>query len=429
MGIGMEKKKSVAAFLLVILTIVLLISIALFGIRGFGIAGVFDEGGIRLGLDLAGGSSILYEADGVTPTAAELSGAIEMMRRRLDLLGYTEATVTSSGSNQILVEIPGIADPEEAVAMLGASAALEFRDADDNVVLDGRDVAMAIARFEDAGRGVPEHFIELRLNSDAVPRWAEATRMAAARRGEWDDERHMMRNFITIYLDDEMISLASVENEINSDTSTISGNFDRERAHELAALITAGQLPFALRHVQLNATGPALGMRSLQTSLIAGAIGMGLIIIFMIAFYRLPGVIASIALIAYTAIIGIVLVISGANLSLPGIAGIILSIGMAVDANIIIFERIKEELRGGRAIKTSIESGFKRAIVAIIDSNLTTLIVALVLWNFGSGPIVGFAMTLFIGVLVSMFTAITVTRWLLNQLVGMDVRNPRLYGL
>ena len=426
---GMEKKKSIAAFLLVILTIALLISIALFGIRPFGIQGVFDEGGIRLGLDLAGGSSILYEAEGVVPTQTELSGAIEMMRRRLDLLGYTEATVTSSGTNQILVEIPGIADPEEAVALLGASAVLEFRDADGNVVLSGSDVANATALFGDQGRGVPEHFIELRLHSDAVPRWAEATRMAAARAHEWDDELQMPRNFIGIYLDDVMISLPSVQQEINSDTSTITGNFDRERAHEMAALITSGQLPFALRDVQLSATGPALGMRSLQTSLIAGAIGMVLIIIFMIIFYRLPGVIASIALIAYTAIIGIVLVISGANLSLPGIAGIILSIGMAVDANIIIFERIKEELRGGRALRTSIESGFKRAIVAIIDSNLTTLIVALVLWNFGSGPIVGFAMTLFIGVLVSMFTAITVTRWLLNQLVGMDVRNAKLYGL
>ena len=423
----MEMRKSIATFALVILMIALLISIALFGIRGWGISGVFDEGGVRLGLDLAGGSSILYEADGVTPTAAELSGAIEMIRGRLDRLGYTEATVVSAGNNQILVEIPGIADPEEAVAMLGASAVLEFRDADGNVVLDGNDVISATAMRDDIGRGFPEHFISLRLRPEAVPRWAAATRAAAARQDF--NEQGRRNNFIAIYLDDNLISDPFVEQEINSAISTISGNFTRERAQWLAGVITAGQLPFALRDVQLSATGPALGMRSLQTSLIAGAVGMLLIITFMIAFYRLPGVIASIALVAYTAIIGIVLVISGANLSLPGIAGIILSIGMAVDANIIIFERIKEELRSGNSLKRSIESGFKRAIVAIIDSNLTTLIVAVVLWSFGSGPIVGFAMTLFIGVLVSMFTAITVTRWLLNQIVGMNIRNAKLYGL
>ena len=425
----MEMKKSVAAFVLVILMIALLISVALLGVRAWGIAGVFDEGGIRLGLDLAGGSSILYEADGAAPTAAELSAAIEMIRSRLDLLNYTEATVTSAGNNQILVEIPGIAEPEEAVAMLGASAVLEFRDADGNVVLDGTDIASAAAVFGDAGSGFNEWFISLRFQPPAVARFAAATREAAARAGEWDDARNRSRNFISIVLDDNEISAPNVAREINDDSAIISGAFDREHAHYLAGIITAGQLPFSLRDVQLNATGPALGMRSLQTSLIAGAIGMVLIIIFMIAFYRLPGVIAAIALIAYTAIIGIVLVISQTNLSLPGIAGIILSIGMAVDANIIIFERIKEELRSGKVLKKAIESGFKRALVAIIDSNLTTLIVAIVLWNFGSGPIVGFAMTLFIGVLVSMFTAISVTRWLLNQLVGMNIRNEKLYGL
>ena len=416
-------KKSIATFILVILMIALLISIALFGIRAWGIPGVFDEGGIRLGLDLAGGSSILYEADGATPTSAELASAIEMIRHRLDLFGYTEATVTSSGSSQILVEIPGISDPEEAVKLLGASAVLQFRDADGNVVLDGNDIASAVTMYGEAGNGYDEYFISLNLRGgEAVAKFAAATRAAAARAATGE-------NYIAIYLDDDEISAPRVSQEINSDSAIITGGYDKASADIMSGIITAGRLPFALRDVQLNATGPALGIRSLQTSLIAGAIGMCLIIIFMIAYYRLPGVISAIALIAYTAIIGIVLVISQTNLSLPGIAGIILSIGMAVDANIIIFERIKEELRSGRSIKNAIESGFKRAIVAIIDSNLTTLIVAIVLWNFGSGPIVGFAMTLFIGVLVSMFTAITVSRWLLNQLVGMNIRNSKLYGL
>jgi len=172
-----------------------------------------------------------------------------------------------------------------------------------------------------------------------------------------------------------------------------------------------------------------LGEKSIETSLLAGAIGMFLVIVFMIIYYRLPGFIASIALVSYVAIMGVTLVLTQINLSLPGIAGIILSVGMSVDANIIIFERIKEELRSGKVIKASIKSGFKRALTAIIDSNLTSIIAALVLLNFGTGPIVGFAWTLLIGVIVSMFTAITITRWLLNQTVGMNITDGRLYGL
>jgi protein-export membrane protein SecD len=424
-------KKSIATFTLVILMIALLVSVALFGIRAWGIPGVFDDGGIRLGLDLAGGSSILYEAEGPAPSSNDLDAAVQMIRHRLDnLMGLTEATVTTSGNRQILVEIPGISDPEEAVRQLGAAAVLQFRDADGNVVMDGSDVRSAVALHDVIDEtGIPQWYISLTLESASVSKFAEATRIAASRAGEWDDELQRGKNYIAIYLDDTPISVPNVHQEINSPSCIISGDYNRDRATYEAGIINAGHLPFTLREVQLNATGPSLGMRSLQTSLIAGAIGMVMIMIFMIAYYRLPGVISAIALVAYTAIIGIVLVISPTNLSLPGIAGIILSIGMAVDANVIIFERIKEELRSGKSIKKSIESGFKRALVAIIDSNLTTLIVALVLWNFGSGPIVGFAMTLFIGVLVSMFTAISVTRWLLNQIVGMNVRNSKLYGL
>ena len=226
-----------------------------------------------------------------------------------------------------------------------------------------------------------------------------------------------------------MIMNPRVQNEINSDSCIISGGYDKSSAEYYAGIISAGQLPFALKDVQLTATGPMLGEKSIETSLLAGAIGVILVMLFMIAYYRLPGVIASIALIGYVAIMGVALVITQMNLSLPGIAGIILSIGMAVDANVIIFERIKEELRTGKAIKASIKSGFSRAFTAILDSNITTVIAALVLWIFGTGPIVGFAMTLFMGVIISMFTAISVTRWLLNQIVGMNITNGRLYGL
>ena len=416
-------KKSIVTFALAILSITCVLLIAVFGIRVWGIPGVFGEGGIKLGLDLAGGSSIVYEADADRlPSAEEINTAVAMIQGRLDMLGYTEATVGASGIGQIMVEIPGISDPEEAVAMLGASAVLEFRDSEGNVVMDGKDIESAAAAFGETqqGRG-NENFIRLKLKPEAVAKFSEATRIAAAKPyGE---------NYIGIYLDDAEMMRPSVEREINSDECSITGNYTKSSAEYWAGIISAGQLPFALKDVQLTATGPALGEKSVETSLTAGAIGIMLVIVFMIAYYRLPGFIASISLLAYMGIIGITLVLSQANLSLPGIAGIILSIGMAVDANVVIFERIKEELRSGKAIKASVNGGFSRAFRAILDSNVTTLIAAVVLWNFGSGPIVGFAMTLFMGVVISMFSAIVVTRWLLNQMAGMNIANGRLYGL
>jgi protein-export SecD/SecF family membrane protein len=415
-------KKSIMTFALIILSIVCLLFIAVFGIRAVGIPGVFDEGGIRLGLDLAGGSTILYEADITrTPSSAEMNSAVAMIRGRLDMLNYTEATVASSGANQIVVEIPGISDPEEAVTMLGASAVLEFKDSDGNNVLDGSDVVSASSAYGDIGNGYNEWFITLKLNSAAVAKWAIATG-TASRKPEGE-------NYIAIYMDETELMKPRVQNEINSDSCTITGNYDRASAEYWAGLISAGSLPFALKDVQLTATGPSLGEKSLQSSLISGAIGMLIVMLFMIAYYRVPGLIASIALCAYVGIIGVILVITQVNLSLPGIAGIILSVGMAVDANVIIFERIKEELRGGKTIRAAVSSGFKRAFTAILDSNITTVMVAAVLWIFGTGPIVGFAQVWFIGVIVSMFTAITVTRWLLSQLFGMNITNTKLYGL
>jgi len=418
----MKMKKSIAKFTLTVITIICLLSIAVFGIRVISIPGVFDEDGIKLGLDLAGGSAILYEADiNRTPSSAELNTAVAMIRERLTMLNYTEATVAPSGANQIRVEIPGISDPEEAVKMLGANAVLEFKDADGNLVLDGKDIVTASPDYGNIGNGFNEWFISLRLNNAAVGKWAEATRNAS-RRAEGE-------NYIAIFMDDVELMRPRVQNEINSDSCTITGSYDRASAEYWAGIISAGSLPFALKDVQLTATGPELGEKSIQTSLIAGAIGMLLIMLFMIAYYRVPGLIASIALFAYIGIIGVTLVITQVNLSLPGIAGIILSVGMAIDANIIIFERIKEELRSGKSLNASVKSGFKRALTAIIDSNATTLMVAAVLWFFGTGPIVGFAQVWFIGVIVSMFTAITVTRMLLNQIVGMNITNAKLYGL
>ena len=216
---------------------------------------------------------------------------------------------------------------------------------------------------------------------------------------------------------------------MRTDSCTITGNFDQERAVWLASIITSGQLPFALKEVQLEAIGPTLGEEALSTSVVAGGIGIFLVMIFMSVFYRLPGLMASFALCGYIGIVGIVICISKVNLSLPGIAGIILSVGMAVDANVIIFERIKEELRVGKSTVASLHAGFKNAFSSIIDSNVTTLIAVIVLMVFGTGSIVGFAQTLLIGILVSMFSALVLTRLFLNLLIGMRVTDPKKWGM
>lgn len=218
-------------------------------------------------------------------------------------------------------------------------------------------------------------------------------------------------------MDDQVISSPSVSSEIDNDSCVISGSFTRDSAAELADLINAGQIPFSLKQVELRSVGPQLGADAMRTSLIAGLIGIALVMLFMLIVYRIPGLVASIALCFYMVIEALIFSLVRVNLSLPGIAGIILSIGMAVDANVIIFERVKEELKNGKTVKSAIDSGFKRAFTAILDSNITTLIACAVLFFLGTGTIVGFATTLGIGVIVSMFTALTVTHFLLNRML------------
>jgi len=237
-------------------------------------------------------------------------------------------------------------------------------------------------------------------------------------------------HYIAIMLDDKVISQPMVDNAINSQDCIISGGFnDATETGELAALINSGNLPFSIKDVELSSIGPTLGEEALNTSLIAAGIGILLILIFMLAIYRLPGLVADIALLAYAAIVVYIMTLFRINLSLAGIAGIILSVGMAVDANVIIFERIKEELKLGKTVRTSVTSGFNRAFLAIIDSNITTIIAAVVLYIFGTGTIQGFAVTLAIGTVVSMFTAIFITKYLLNLVVDFNIKNIAWYGV
>ena len=386
------------------------------------------DNGIRLGLDLVGGSRIVYEAeipDGYSQAnlADDMNSVQKVIRQRLTDKGFTEATVTLTGDNRVTVEIPQITNPEEAVQTLGTTAQLTFIDADGKEWLTGSDIKKATYGYgRPTGNEVTDvHYVQVQFTSEGQKKFAEATGNIAARTDG--------TNIMAIVMDNQVISSPSVSSQIDSDSCVISGSFTRDSASELADLINAGQIPFSLKQVELRSVGPQLGADAMRTSLIAGAIGIVLVMLFMLIVYRIPGLVASIALCFYMVIEALIFSLVRVNLSLPGIAGIILSIGMAVDANVIIFERVKEELKNGKTVKSAIDSGFKRAFTAILDSNITTLIACAVLFFLGTGTIVGFATTLGIGVIVSMFTALTVTHFLLNRMVDFRIRNPKAYGL
>ncbi len=420
------KKKSIAILVLMLVVAILLNYVALIGfnISGFKYGGMLDEEkGIRKGIDLAGGSVITFQAQADNPTEEQMDIVESIFTARLNNAGYTEARISRDENGQITVEIPSVFETDKAAELLGSTAKLSFVDADDNVVLDGAtDIKNAEAEYGPVSQnGNSEHYVKLTLKNEAIQKFADATRAAAARSGE-------SKNFISIKMDDNIISSPRVSEEINSETCIISGSFETAAdAATLANQIKSGALPFDLTTVSQNTIGPELGEKALPTSLLAAAIGILIVMVFMIIFYRLPGLIADLALAFYVGIIALVLGLARVNLSLSGIAGIVLSIGMAVDANVIIFERMKEELKLGKTIKASVEAGFKKAFGAIFDSNITTIITCVVLYLSGIGTIRGFSVTLALGVIVSMFTAIVITKFLLKQFVNLNIANRKLF--
>jgi protein-export membrane protein SecD len=372
-----------------------------------------------------GASSITFKAVPEENSDVSMDDAIEkainILRKRLDGLNFNEATVAKVGSDQIRIEIPGIENPDDAVRTLGSTAKLVFEDSEGNVVIEGKDIASADAVYGQARNDAvgSEWYVSLQFNDTAKQAFTDATtRMAAKPEGE---------NYIAIKLDNETISRPSVSETISDTHCSISGSFTEDSAKELATLISSGQLPVAFQENELRSVGASLGSEALSTSVFAGAIGILLVMLYMILIYRVPGFVSCISLVAYAAIFAIVLSVTKINLSLPGIAGIIFTIGMAVDSNVIIYERIKEELNLGKTLKAASRAGFERAFTAIFDSNITTLIAAVVLWYYGTGSVQGFAKTLFIGVLISLFTALVITRILLYALVEFKI-SPRLFG-
>ncbi|QSX06328.1 protein translocase subunit SecD [Sedimentibacter sp. zth1] len=379
---------------------------------------------LELGLDLKGGVYVVLEAQ-TDITGTELDRKMKeaklIIEERVNGLGVSEPNITIESGNRIRVELAGLKDPQEAIDLIGKTALLQFVDAEGKVLLTGQNVKEAEAILYENKPAV-----SLKFDSEGAKIFKEETKRlseALAKDPKYDTS-------ISIVLDGKTQSMPYVSETISSGESVISGNFTTEKAANLATVIRAGALPVELKEMEVSAIGPTLGLESFDKSVKAALIGIILIFIFMIAVYRLPGIIASIALSIYILIVLSFMIAIHAKLTLPGIAGLILSIGMAVDANVVIFERIKEEIKMGKTTRVAVKSGFKRALTSIIDANVTTMISGLVLFYFGTGMIKGFAVTLIIGLVVSVLTAVVITRALLNLVISMGIgKSHKLFGV
>ena len=375
----------------------------------------------KLGLDLKGGVYVVLEAvpeEGVVLDDAAMNRLIEVLDRRINGLGVAESLVQKAGNHRVIIELPGISNTEDAIKMIGKTALLEFKleNADGTLgetLLTGGALKKADVSYDNLGR--PQ--IQFEMNQEGAIRFAEITRNNIGKK-------------LAITLDGKVQTAPMINSEIPSGNGVITGNYTVEEAKATATLLNAGALPVKAEIIETRTVGASLGDESIAQSKQAAVFAMILIGVFMIVFYKLPGIVANIALIIFGLITFGCLNFIDATLTLPGIAGLILSAGMAVDANVIIFERIKEELRLGNTIRNSIDAGFSKGFVAIFDSNLTTLIITVILFTFGTGPVKGFAVTLTIGTLASMFTAITITKiLLLTFITTFKLNRPELFGV
>ena len=420
-----DSKKGLLHIVLVLLAIALLGYVTLVGV------GKHHKGtakNIKLGLDLAGGVSITYETSKANPTAEEMSDTVMKMQKRAETYS-TESAVYQEGTNRVTIDIPGEQDADAILEAMGKAGSLEFVEYDkmnddgtyEKALLTGAHIKNAQAsRDQDQNTGVTEFTVHLELTGAGTKKFAKATKKAF----------EAGRQPIHIVYDGEIISSPNVNAEITDGVAVISGGFKTfEDANELASTIRIGALPLELHKIRSSVEGAQLGQNAIDTSILAGAIGFALIVIFMVVLYRIPGLASSIALVLYLALMLVVLNVLNVTLTLPGIAGIILNIGMAVDANVIIFTRIKEELAKGKAVRPSIKTGFEKAFSAIFDGNITTLIAAAVLYLKGSGTVKGFATTLAIGIVLSMFTALFITRILLYAMYNMGLDDVKYFGV
>lgn len=410
------KKSRAVVYLLLILA--LAAGLCYTAVYGLGSDKSGSAASIKQGLDLAGGVSITYQVVGdEDPSAEDMSDTIYKLQKRVENYS-SEAQVYQEGSDRINIEIPGVDDANAILEELGKPGSLLFMASDGTEVLTGSDIVSARAGSQKDDMGNSQYVVQLTLNEEGTKKFADATTKAAPTHDQ-----------IYIIYDGSIISAPSVQNAITDGSAVITGQRSYEEAEELASTIRIGGLKLELEEMRSNVVGAQLGQSAIQSSLKAGAVGFALIVVFMIAVYYFMGLTASVALVIYTTLDIMLLSAFDVTLTLPGIAGFILSIGMAVDANVIIFARIREELAKGKVVKTAVEDGFGKAFSAILDGNVTTLIAAAVLGIMGSGSIRGFALTLAIGILVSMFTALIITKWILNFCVVLGVENPKVYGI
>ncbi|MGL4284240.1 protein translocase subunit SecD [Eubacterium aggregans] len=410
-------------------TVILVIFMALLAFCGYvlfsGITiGRYDIGKIgdrmHYGLDLTGGVNVVLQAkteDGSGVDSEKMDSTVSAIKKRVDSLGVSEATVTKQGDDRIRVSIPSIQDQQQALDLIGKTAKLEFLAPDGTVILTGDDVSDSKAVKQNNSSGVEESVVTLKFNESGTQKFADAT-------------QKYLNQVISIELDGETISTPKVNAAITNGEAIIEGMSDMDEASQLAELIRGGSLPLELEPIEVTTIGPTLGQDSLQQSIFAGAIGIAAVLIFMLLFYQGLGFIADLALLVYIMVDLIIMVEMNVTLTLPGIAGMILSIGMAVDANVIIFERIKDEAQNGGSIDKAIGAGFKRAMGTIVDSNITTLIAGFVLFFLGSGSVQGFALTLVVGIVLSMITAVVVTNHLIKLVLGTHlVNSSKFYGI
>ena len=438
----MKKKQGIAVL---VLTVVLIALLAFTSAVGFGPTGTGSARNIITGLDLAGGVSITYAADEDMPSTEDMDDTVYKLQQRV--MSYSEeAKVYKEGTNRITVEIPGVTDANKILEELGTPGTLYFiRQTDDDgnacysynsstgkyelkytidelkekncIVLEGSSVVNAQGGVQQDNSGNGKYVTELEFDSEGTKAFAEATERA-----------YKNNETIGIYYDNEFVSVPSVNSVITAGKAVIEGANSIEDAKALATTLRIGSLTLTLHEISSQVVGATLGSSAIHTSLIAGGIGLALVIIFMIIVYALPGLVAGLALLIYTGLELVMLNAFDLTLTLPGIAGIILSIGMAVDANVIIYARIREEIAAGKSVRNAITTGFQKAFSAIFDGNITTLIAAAVLGFLGTGSVQGFAMTLALGIVLSMFTALVISRLIVNAFYAVGFRDEKFYG-
>jgi len=371
----------------------------------------------RFGLDIRGGIRVTLQCQkvqGVEITDDAVRRTIEVIRNRIDQLGVTEPSIYKEGTDKIVVELPGIKDPEKALEIIGQTALLEFKDEKGNTILTGSALKNAKVEFDQVGQPM----VRVEMNPEGAKIFADFTAKNVGKQ-------------VFIVLDGKVISNPVIKEPITEGVGVITGKFTIDEAQKLAILLRAGALPVPVKVIENRTIDPTLGKDTMESAYRNGIIGGILVILFMIIVFRMMGLVADLALLMYIILDLAVLKLLNATITLPGIAGIILSIGMAVDANCLIFARMREEYAKGKTPMASLDSGFRNALRAIIDSNVTTILAALVLYIYGTGPIRGFAVTLSLGVAISLFTSIAVTRTLLENLLSIPVfkKATKLLGL